>query len=74
MPLKNSEDFDFEDFAGFDKLTEIKMSAYIKPVVVDNEPVWSVYTADGSVFATVSNKATAEALISQNDFDLVALN
>jgi hypothetical protein len=74
MPLKNDEPLDFSEFDFPDSLTDIRMSAYIKPSIVNNEPVWSVYTSDGSVFAVLPNKATAEAVVSQNDFNLVSLN
>ena len=74
MPLRSDEDFDFDDFCFDDMPEDIRMSAYIKPSVINNEPVWSVYTSDGCVFATVSNKATAEAVATQNDFNLVVLN
>ena len=74
MPLKNDEDFEFDDFDICDDVSDVKMYAYIKPSIVNNEPVWSVYTSDGSVFATLPNKMMAEAVVSKNDFNLVLLN
>ena len=75
MPLDSSDDFDaFDDFDLMDDSGSIKMAVYIKPAIVNNEPVWSIHTSDGNVFATVPSKAGAEALASQNDFNLVSLN
>jgi len=70
----SDENFEFDDLGMYDDLSDIRMSAYIKPSVVNNEPVWSVYTSDGSVFATLPNKIMAEAVVSKNDFNLVLLN
>ena len=74
MPLESSENFELDDFDAYEDLSDIRMSAYIKPSVVNNEPVWSVYTSDGSIFATLPNKVMAEAVVSKNDFNLVLLN
>lgn len=74
MPTQNDDFEYFDDYLPIDCEGEIQMSAYIKPNIINNEPVWSIYTSDGTVFATTPNKALAEALVSQNDFNLVTLN
>lgn len=48
--------------------------AYIKPTVIDNEPVWSIYTADGNIIASAPNPDMAKAFIKDNDLKLALLN
>ena len=48
--------------------------AYIKPTVIDNEPMWSIYTADGNIIASASNPDSAKAFIKNNDLKLALLN
>ncbi len=61
------EDADLEGW-GVDVL------AYVKQNIIDNEPVWSIYAAEGSVIANAPNRNIAEEIIRHNDMQLVTLH
>lgn len=41
--------------------------AYIKQDIVNNEPVWSIYAAEGTRMGYAAERDVALAIISQND-------
>ncbi len=52
----------------------LDMLAYIKQNVINNEPVWSIYAAEGSIIGNAPNRYIAEEIIRHNDMKLVTLH
>ena len=59
-----------QDFLAFG----IHQLAYIRPVNVDGQKVWSLHAADGTALAVQNNPHLAAVLARQNDLEPVALN
>ena len=52
----------------------IDMFAYIKQDIIGNEPVWSIYAAEGSIIGNAPNKDMAEEFVRNNDMKVVTLH
>ena len=48
--------------------------AYVKPVVVDDQPLFEVYAADGRQMAVMRDRATAVAALLQHDLEAVSVH
>ncbi|MDA8575225.1 DUF1150 domain-containing protein [Alphaproteobacteria bacterium] len=48
--------------------------AYIKPVVVENEQQFAIYTADGEEATVLPDRLTAEMAVRDNDLEPVSLH
>ncbi len=48
--------------------------AYIKPVVVENEQHFAVYTADGEEATILPDRLTAEMAVRDNDLEPVSIH
>ena len=47
---------------------------YIKYETQNNEPVWSIYSADGEKMAEALSRETALAIVRQNDLQATQVN
>ena len=48
--------------------------AYIKPIMVDGEHVFAVYSADGREMAIVADREVAMATVRENDLEPVSVH
>ncbi|MCB9948285.1 MAG: DUF1150 family protein [Rhodospirillaceae bacterium] len=46
--------------------------AFVKPVIVDGKTAHAVHSADGTPLAVVADRATAFAMVRQNDLEPVS--
>lgn len=52
----------------------VQQIAYIRPVIVNQTPAWSLHAADGTALAVEGSQAKAEFLARQNDLEPMLLH
>jgi hypothetical protein len=48
--------------------------AYVKPVVVDDQPLYAIHAADGRQMAVMPDRATAVAALLQHDLEAMSVH
>jgi len=48
--------------------------AYLKPTIVDGQPVYAIHAADGSTLALVPNREVGLAALEKHDLEPVSLH
>ncbi len=48
--------------------------AYVKPVVIDGQPLFAIHAADGAQIAVMANLGVAHAAIRQHDMEPVSVH
>jgi len=48
--------------------------AYVKSVVIDDQPLYAVFAADGRQMAVMQDRATAVAALLQHDLEAVSVH
>jgi hypothetical protein len=54
-----------QDFAAFG----LNVIAYVKPALVDDNPMFAIHAADGTPLTVVSDLAVAQAVIRQHEME-----
>ncbi len=52
----------------------VQNMAYIKPVVVNDQPAFAIHAADGTPMAVMSDRQVAEAAVRQHDLEPVSVH
>ncbi len=52
----------------------VQQIAYIRPVIVNQAPAWSLHAADGTALAVEGTQGKAEFLARQNDLEPMLLH
>ncbi len=48
--------------------------AYVKPVIINGEPVFAIYAADGRELALIEGRDLADATVRQNDMEPLSVH
>lgn len=54
-----------QDFAAFG----LNVIAYIKPALVEDQPVFAIHAADGTPLTVVGDRALADAVVRQHEME-----
>ncbi len=68
--LETLRDISTQDFA----MLGVQDVAFVKPVVVDGEAVYSIHAADGTEMGVVSDREVAFAAVRQHDMEPLSVH